>query len=435
MANRCMKLLLVEDQKSDLLSVQRALAQVPNIAFELKNVETIAKAQAILTEEDFDAVLVDVHLPDGTALEIIQHVRTMPTHTPVIVFTGDERRATDLAVMEAGADDFLLKSDLRPELLDRSVRYAVERSRLLRDMKYKARYDSLTCIPNREYFNEFLQHAVSRAHRDDDRLAVLYVDLDRFKEVNDELGHTAGDTLLMSVAERTLSCVRSGDLVARLAGDEFAICLNNIRHPEDAARVAAKLIDVLRNPHTLGAHRVSASPSVGIATYPEVGGSVDGLMSAADTAMYAAKRAGGATFRYFSQDMQDKALARHRMEHDLGAALGLDQFELFAQPQVNAASRQLVGLETLLRWRRDPRELVLPGDFIPLAEETGLIVPIGAWTLRASCLLVRRWAASGVLPEDFSVAVNVSARELLAGRLLRDIERALDDAAVAPNRR
>jgi diguanylate cyclase (GGDEF)-like protein/PAS domain S-box-containing protein len=277
------------------------------------------------------------------------------------------------------------------------------------EMSRLAQHDSLTGLPNRVLFNDRLMQAISLAVRQDKQLAVMFVDLDQFKKINDSLGHAVGDKLLQSVSGRLVNCVRRTDTVSRLGGDEFVVLLSQVEREEDAAVSARKILRELAAPHTIDNKNLDISVSIGVSTYPSDGPDAESLMNKADTAMYEAKKQGRNNYQFFRKDMQVKLADRQLLEGDLRYALGRNEFLLHYQPKFNLQTGQITGVEALIRWVHPQRGLVSPAQFIPIAEECGLILPIGRWVLLEACRQARAWSDSGlgVVP----MAVNVSAAE------------------------
>ena len=297
-------------------------------------------------------------------------------------------------------------------------------------LDFMAHYDDLTGIPNRALFADRLsaQFAVSR--RDASFFSVLFLDLDRFKGINDTLGHPVGDELLRQVSTELRAVLRDADTVARLGGDEFALILPALKHKEDAAVVARKILNRFARPMRVGAHELYVTPSIGISVYPEDGDSADLLLKNADTAMYKAKEAGRNGYCFYSAEMNERALERLEMETALRRALDGGEFVLYYQPKFEVRGRSLAGAEALLRWQRHGHGLVSPAEFVPLLEETGLIQPVGAWVIREACRQIARWRHARALAGP--VAVNVSARQFQTESLLLDIAAALEESAVPP---
>ncbi len=287
-----------------------------------------------------------------------------------------------------------------------------ERRKSDEQIVFLARHDALTKLPNRVLFQERLEQALIQAQRGTG-FALLWLDLDRFKAVNDVLGHPIGDSLLCAVAGRLLELLRASDTVARLGGDEFAILQLGVAAPADASVLARRILQVISQTYELDGHQVVVGASIGIALAP-AGGSADpvGLMKDADLALYRAKQDGRGTWRFFEPAMDASAKARHQLEQDLRGALASGQLELHYQPMVCSQSRTLTGFETLLRWRHPTRGLVPPGEFISIAEEMGVITQIGAWVLHQACLEAAAW------PKHLKVAVNLSTVQFREQTLL-----------------
>jgi diguanylate cyclase (GGDEF)-like protein/PAS domain S-box-containing protein len=298
----------------------------------------------------------------------------------------------------------------------------------MRELVYR---DPLTDLPNRRLFEDRLSIALAQAHRYRHRLAVIFVDLDRFKQINDTLGHAAGDELLRAVARRLTSCVREGDTVARLAGDEFTLLLPGIHYAEDVATISRKLTDALRKPFSIDGTEVRVTSSGGIALYPEDGETEETLVRSADTAMYRAKERGRDNFQLFSPAMAEKALERRTLEKGLRRALERREMTLHYQPCLQLATGRVVGVEALLRWRRPELGLVMPKDFIALADFTGVLLSVGPWVLETACRQAREWQRRG--PRRLRMMVNMSAYELQQPDLIANVEKALAASSLEPD--
>jgi diguanylate cyclase (GGDEF)-like protein/PAS domain S-box-containing protein len=296
-------------------------------------------------------------------------------------------------------------------------------------MSYLAQHDSLTDLPNRVLLNDRLSEAMSLAHRHQRQLAVLFLDVDRFKHINDSLGHMIGDRLLQSIAQRLLSCVRASDTVSRQGGDEFVVLLSEVAHAQDATICADKILEVLRSPHQIDQHEVHITASIGIVTYPEDGTDVDTLMKHADFAMYHAKDNGRDNRQFFKRDLNMRARARQSLENGLRRALERAELVLHYQPKLNLQSGAIVGVEALIRWLHPEFGLVPPADFIPIAEESGLIVPIGRWVIAEACHQARAWQDIGLAP--IRIGINISAVELRAKDFVKFMNRILAETGLA----
>jgi diguanylate cyclase (GGDEF)-like protein len=291
---------------------------------------------------------------------------------------------------------------------------------------YMAQHDALTDLPNRALLREHLEHAFAMTRRGGPSLAVLMLDLDRFKEVNDTLGHPAGDSLLQAVATRLRECVRETALIARLGGDEFAVIEYVTNAVIETTELAERIREALREPFDLDGHQVTTGTSIGIAIAPDDGAGPDDIMKSADLALYSAKNGGRGSYRFFAPELDLLMRARRNLERDMRDAFANGEFELYYQPFVNAKSGEIIGYEALLRWHHLRRGIVLPGEFIPLAEETGLIVPLGDWVLRTACAEAAKW------PANLKIAVNLSPAQFRSRNLVPSIIGALGAARIAP---
>jgi diguanylate cyclase (GGDEF)-like protein len=296
-------------------------------------------------------------------------------------------------------------------------------------LKYLAHYDVLTGLPNRFLFYDRLNQGLAQAERHQHLLAVMFLDLDRFKYINDTLGHDFGDLVLIDVAARLKSCLRSEDTVARLGGDEFTIILPNINSEQDAARVAQKIIDMISKPFSVQGHELFVTPSIGISLYPYDGVLADTLLKCADMAMYRAKERGN-QYQFYTSEMNHSTAQRFSMEGSLRKALENQEFFLQYQPRFDLHTGRVAGVEALLRWENPELGVVSPAEFISLAEETGLIVPIGYWVLKEACLQKKRWQQSGY--GSLSISVNVSPCQLQQADFAERVSNILQETGVEP---
>ncbi|HEC18522.1 MAG TPA: EAL domain-containing protein [Gammaproteobacteria bacterium] len=284
-----------------------------------------------------------------------------------------------------------------------------EQKRNEEQLAHQACHDILTDLPNRLLFDDRLSMALAHAQRNNSMLAVIFLDLDRFKNINDSLGHSVGDRVLQSVAGRLTRNIRQEDTAARMGGGEFTILLPHIPHADNAAELAEKILGAIEQPLYLDDHELFVTASIGISVYPGDAGQAESLMKNADTAMYRAKERGGNNYQFYTPAMNTRALERLTLENSLRHALKRNQFLLYYQPQIHLGTGQIVGVEALLRWRTEEGELISPAEFIPLLEETGLIIPVGAWVLQQACMQNSAWQAAGLPP--LRIAVNLSARQ------------------------
>jgi len=306
-----------------------------------------------------------------------------------------------------------------------------ERKKAEEMLNYMAYFDPLTDLPNRTLLNDRLTLALANARRNNHMLAVLFLDLDNFKTVNDSLGHTAGDVLLQGVADRLRKCLREGDTIARLGGDEFTLLLPQVNHEEDAAKTAQKIIDVLKSSFNFGGRELHVTTSIGIALYPSDGEDAQALLKNADAALNRAKEQGRNNYQLYTSAMNAKAFERLAMESNMRKALEREEFMVYYQPQVDLRSGEIVGMEALLRWQHPEMGLIYPVEFIPIAEETGLILPIGEWVLRTACKQNKAWQDAGYTP--IRMAVNLSARQFQQQNLAEIVERVLRETGLDPS--
>lgn len=327
-----------------------------------------------------------------------------------------------------------------------TIQDITERIDAQRQIHTLAYYDLVTGLPNRAQLNEQLRYTLKMARRNDTRFGLLFLDLDHFKQVNDTLGHDAGDELLKQVSSRLSEVIRDSDLVAagvagnqepdsqhtvaRLGGDEFVVLLGQINRAEDAARVAERIAQSVSCPYSIGDNTVSVTTTIGISVYPTDGVTSDALMKNADVAMYHAKESGRNGYQFYSRQIHEQAMARFSLEGDLRSAIENEQLTIVYQPKLNIASGLLSGIEALVRWEHPTRGNVSPADFISLAEETGLILPLGRWVLRQACAQMQQWIVAGMSP--LSIAVNCSSVQFTRSDMIQDINEAIEYSQLDP---
>jgi len=314
----------------------------------------------------------------------------------------------------------------KPKYYSTVVEDISRRKRVEWELLHLANHDALTSLPNRSLLQDRLSQAIAYANRTEGQVAVLLIDLDRFKNINDSLGHDAGDAIIMEIGRRLSVNVRDGDTVARLGGDEFVVVLADVERVETIATLAQQVLESLAQPMTIQGHEFFPAGSIGISLYPKDGQDAQALLKNADTAMYRAKDAGRNNFQFYAQDMNSRALDRLKLEGGLRRALSRQEFVLHYQPQMDLATGAIVGLEALIRWQPPGQETVYPGDFIPIAEETGLIVAIGEWVLRTACAQHVAWDEAATFPHT-RIAVNLSARQFKQQDIVKMVSRVLHE--------
>ncbi len=307
---------------------------------------------------------------------------------------------------------------------------AIEHHQLTEQLAYQAQHDALTGLPNRPLFEDRLHQAVARARRSGCLVGLLYVDLDRFKLVNDTLGHAAGDTLLRQVAQRLLSCVREGDTVARIGGDEFTVVLNDLENPQDAVGVTQRILETLKQPLVLRGHELFVTTSIGISLFPTDGDEAEELLRKADNALYRGKQQGKNTYQFYTPEIDEAAHEHIKLKYQLQGAVDRGELLLYYQPQFKVTNGELVGLEALLRWNHPELGLISPNRFISLAEESGLIVPIGAWVLAEACRQNQLWQQAGY--PALRVAINVSILQFMRVNFVETVVQALEQVGLDP---
>ena len=362
-----------------------------------------------------DLILLDIMMPGMDGYRVARILKGSPrtADIPIIMITASDDRAARLSGLEAGAEDFLTKPVDRAELWVRvrnhlrlkafgdylknhSALLEKEVQKRIADLDHLAHYDTLTGLPNRKLFYETLQKTLDRGGT---TVAVLIIDLDHFKNINDTLGHAIGDELLRQFGRRLAQCLHTLDTIGRLGGDEFALILTLQDGQHSASAIANKIREVLREPFDLKGNDVTVTASIGITVHPGDASDPETLLKLADTAMYRAKKAGRDTFRFFTAQMNTEALAQIKLEKAVRKAVENDEFVLFYQPKVQLGSGRITGLEALLRWQRPGHGLVSPAEFIPVLEETGLIVRVGTWVIDTACAQIERWMLESRIPK------------------------------------
>ena len=318
--------------------------------------------------------------------------------------------------------------DGAPKYLLTVIEDVTERKQSERRIAHLAHHDALTGLANRVLFREQLEQSLKRVRSHGGRLALLYLDLDRFKGINDTLGHPVGDELLKDVAKRLRDCIGESDFVARLGGDEFAIVRDAFDTPDDVTALVTRILETMKAPYEIGGHHLVTEATIGVALAPDDAADPDELLKNADLAMYRAKSDGRGTYRFFESSMDARMKSRRALEFDLREAIMCGGFELHYQPLVSFADGRVTGCEALLRWQHRSRGLISPSEFIPIAEETGLITPLGEWVLRTACLEAARW------PEEVKIAVNVSPVQFNNAGLVQSVIGALGASGLAPHR-
>ncbi len=416
-------ILLVEDNPADAdLMVALLAAEFPSDAF--TKVSRLNNALECVHEETYEAIIADMVLPDARGFDVVTRLQAAAPATPIIVVSGlaDEELAQQ--VVQLGAQDFLIKGSLTAPLVARAIRHSRERKRAEQRLMNLAHYDQLTGLANRATFYERIAQAATRARRRGTRFAVMYLDLDKFKSVNDTMGHDAGDALLEEVGRRIRSSVRDYDTVARLGGDEFAVLADELDSLNGLDEVSRRIASSLSEPMKLAGRTIATSCSIGVAVYPDVARNASDLIKCADDALYQAKRAGRNRVVYFDAARSEVGTVQSPLAADLNVALKRGEFRLYYQPQVALQDYRLQGFELLLRWQRGT-EVVPPSVFVPLLEEAGGMVSVGNWAMREAARQLAEWRRHGA--PNLRLAINLSLAQVEEPGAADSIVRALKD--------
>ena len=405
--------LLVEDNASDAFLVDSLMEESPHVQYKTHPVTTQAEALAELERQAFDVCLLDLTLPDANGFSALIDIQKSAPDMPVLILTGVNDMALAKGAVGRGAQDYLLKDELGLTGLIRAIDYAIERKRVEKELFQRANCDALTGLANREMFQSRLAMAVARTERSGLGIAVLFIDLDGFKPINDAHGHDAGDVALKTVANRIKATLRPYDAAARFGGDEFAVLLEGISNPRDAASIAQKIVRALLEPMPYQSSRLELGASVGIAFSHEAA-TPEALLQYADTAMYHAKKAGGG-YRFYTDSMHKEAAARLDLEEDLRTALEADELRMVYQPCVAPDGKTVAGVESLLRWMHPERGLLCAHEFLSAAEAARLMPQVARWMCRQMYRDIAVWNAHALAP--LAIAVNLSGSQLDAPEL------------------
>jgi diguanylate cyclase (GGDEF)-like protein len=437
-ANATVRVLLVGGGTRDADRVRGMLEASTCMSFSMTHVRRLAQALDLLDAKETDVMLLDVSEGEAHGLATLAQARLRAPMIPIAIMSEIDDEAFALKSLQTGARGFLLKSEATTRMLVTTLGAALGSHRTIIQLnmareraRHLATHDQLTNLANRSLFSDRLKQAVASARRNGQKLAVLFLDLDGFKMINDTLGHAMGDGLLRGIAGQLNACLRESDTAARLGGDEFAVLLTHLTSELDAARVAEKIVNSIGKPMTLGRRSFVTTASIGIATFPRNGTEPEELVKKADTAMYHAKQQGRNRFEFYTQDMNAAVVRRVALESRLRTAAEDGGLILHYQPQFDLRRERLIGSEALLRWQHPDLGLLPPIQFLPLAEETGLIVPIGEWVLRTACRQNAAWQKMG--HRSFRVSVNVSSQQLRERGFAAIVRSALDESGLSPD--
>ena len=425
-----MNILIVDDDKIDREMIVRALTR-SNILCNITQVDMVDRALEVLAHTAFDVVLLDYNLPQRNGIELLIELKDMPAKENTVVIMTSTSKEDDLATssINAGAQDFLVKTEINAFRLQRAIANAQVRASLEQELlrshqrtKELAERDNLTGLANRYYFDESLCHEIKKQQRDKSKLALLLIDLDYFKFVNDNYGHDIGDQLLIAVTKRITSCLRGSELFARLGGDEFAITLTNLESAFGASTVAKRIIESLQKPFEIGHHVITSGASIGISLCPSDSTDVKELFKYADIAMYRSKSDGRNQFCFFEAKMQETFLENFLIENQLRSALTNDEFYLLYQPVISTLNGKITGVEALIRF--DIEDITQrPDIFIPIAEKSRLIIEIGRWVIAEAIKQLSYWQK--IQGSTLTMSINLSSIQLSDEGLIESIESTL----------
>jgi diguanylate cyclase (GGDEF)-like protein len=422
--------LLVEDDPRAAMLIGDMLRATWSDGLVVAHAQRLADASRELREHGATCVLLDVTGEGAEPLARLEQLRSAAPDVPIIVLSLDGDEELGLAAVTAGAQDFLRRSELNPALLARSVRYAIERKRSEAELAHQALHDPLTALPNRALFIDRLTVALDRSRRKGALVAVLFLDVDNFKRINDSMGHAAGDLLLTVLAGRFREMLRPMDTVARFGGDEFTFLFEELDSEREAVLIADRISQSVSQPVNLSDTETSIAVSIGIAIVTDPV-TPENAIRDADAAMYRAKEQGGARLELYDENSRKRAIRRRQLEDSLRAAINRSQLRVHYQPRVSLnGSTGLLGFEALVRWEHPERGLIEAGQFVSLAEESGLIVPIGEWVLEQALGQLERWRQTR---PDVSISVNLSARQLEDAGLVATLAAAMQATGADPS--
>ena len=416
--------------------LREVLAGVRALSFELQNATTLQEVLASPGADEADALLLELAAGDST-VSLLTQARLAAPLLPAVVITDRVDEELTLRALRNGARGVLVPEELHTQRLLTTLCSALESHRIILQLnnareraRHLATHDPLTGLANRSLFRDRVSQAVSTARRHQHGVAILWMDLDQFKAVNDILGHAAGDGLLRGLARRLISCLRETDTAARIGGDEFAILITHLRDELEAATVAQKLLDALGEPIRFRTQATRIRASIGIACFPRDSVEPEELSKRADTALHYAKERGGNRFDFYTDDMNEALERRVAIEESLRAALEEERFEMHYQPQFDLTRGRIIGAEALLRWNHPERGLLSPEHFLGVAEETKLIVPIGNWVLREACRQSAEWKRAG--HNDLHISVNVASQQFVEPGFAQHVRHALVETELPP---
>lgn len=429
---QCLRILLVEDDEVDYKITSRLLKQAYLQNFALTWSVDAERAIELLNSETFDICLIDYQLGSSNGIDLLNQMQKEGhSDIAVILLTGMDNIEIDKKATIAGATDYLVKTNLKSELLERSIRYSLKQKETERKVTYLAFHDSLTGLANRSLFGNYLERVICASIRHQEYSAVLFIDLDNFKSINDSLGHSVGDNLLIEIASRLKGVMRHEDVIARFGGDEFVLLLTRLDSVSSIAykqisTIAAKIRTTINQPILVAGHEIKVSASIGASLFSENSIDSESLLRQADIAMYQAKSDGKDSIRFFESEMEVSANSNYWIEQDLNDAIALGQLELYFQPIIDNKTLRIQGAETLIRWNHPERGLIPPNDFILKAEESDLICAIGIFVIEQACQYLQ------TKPNIDYISINIGKRHFENNRFADDVKKILAQTGVKP---
>ncbi len=404
------KVLIVEDDEDDYILLEELLIEAVGEIGTITWAEDYKSAQAKIADEHFDFYFLDNRLGAELGLDLIVEIKQQyETAPPIIMLSGVDDYKTDLEAMEKGADDYLIKSELTAQLLERTFRYSLKSKYLEAKLVKLAHHDSLTSLYNRSIFNELLIKTIQQSQRTGQKIALVTLDLDNFKFVNDNYGHPAGDQLLIKISQRLKHSTRSSDIVARLGGDEFSLLLKDVKNDSDFVKSVENIMDIFQEPFQIDNKSVSVTTSAGIAVFPTDAQTASELIDNSDRAMYQAKALGRNNYSFYNQKLHQEAIVKHQLELELNAAIDNNKLLLHYQPIIDLKTGNITSYEALLRWPDNKNGFRNTEEFIEVAEESSLILKIGDWVFKQACLQLNIWSEQGIT--DRHISINASANQ------------------------
>jgi len=416
-----MKILIVEDDEDDYILLQELLIDAIGNSASITWADDFKSAQTKIVSEDFDFYFLDNRLGAELGLDLIAKIKQQfETAPPIIMLSGIDDHQTDLDAMAKGADDYLVKSELTAHLLERTFRYSLKSKGLETKLAKLAHFDSLTGLYNRSLFNELLVKIIEQSKRSSHKFALVTLDLDNFKFINDNYGHPAGDQLLTKIARRLKRVTRSSDVVARLGGDEFSLLLKDVKNDSDFVKLVENVMAAFQEPIQVDSKSVSVTTSAGVSIFPTDAQIANELIEHSDRAMYQAKNNGRNTYSFYNQQLHQEAISKHDLELALNSAINDNKLLLYFQPIISLASEEITSYEALLRWPNDEGGLHNTERFIEVAEESNLILQIGDWVFEKACSQLNVWFEQGIT--DRNISINVSANQFNSGDFTELVE-------------